>query len=103
MALTAANAGPGHDHGDEAPAATGPASPRVVAASDAFELVGILKDGKLVLYLDRTSDTSPVTSAKIDLTVGGETKPAEPRPDGTYEFTSPILAKHADPRGDCGH
>ncbi len=36
---------------------------------EAFELVGILKDGKLTIYLDRAKDTSPITNATIDLTV----------------------------------
>ena len=46
-------AGPGHDHGDTAPQASGSALPRFTATSEDLELVGIL-NGKLVtLYLNR--------------------------------------------------
>ncbi len=88
-----APAGPGHDHGHShaQTAPTGPASPRFVADSEAYELVGILKSGELVLYLDRRSDTAPVTDARIELIVDGESATAEPRPDGTYAFRSPVL------------
>jgi RND family efflux transporter MFP subunit len=88
-----ASAGPGHDHGHESAAATGPNSPRVVAVSESFELVGILQEGKLVVYLDRMADTTPITDAKVEMTVGGETAIPTPQPDGTYLFTSPILAR----------
>lgn len=88
-----ADAGPGHDHGPEAAAAANPTSPRVVAVSESYELVGILEDGKLVVYLDRIADTTPVTDARVEMTVGGETADAAPQPDGTYLFASPILAK----------
>ncbi|MGV3468218.1 MAG: hypothetical protein ACO1OH_03905, partial [Limnobacter sp.] len=43
LLFTTAYAGPGHDHGDEAPVAVGEASPRVVMESELFEAVGILK------------------------------------------------------------
>ena len=47
-------AGPGHDHGDEAPAASGTASPRVTSHADLFELVGIVDAG--VFSVDACSD-----------------------------------------------
>jgi len=87
-------AGPGHDHGQEPAAAAGPSSPRIVAVSENYELVGILKDGTLTIYLDRLADTSPITDAEIEMTVGGEGALAVPQPDGTYLFRSPILAQH---------
>ncbi len=89
-------AGPGHDHGLEQAATTGPTSPRVVAVSESYELVGILKDGELTLYVDRLADTLPVTDAKVEMTVSGETGLAASQPDGTYVFKSPVLAKHGD-------
>lgn len=89
-------AGPGHDHGPEPAAASAPSSPRVVAVSESYEFVGILKDARLTVYLDRMADTSPVTDAKIELTIDGVTGQAQPQPDGTYVFQSPLLAKHGD-------
>lgn len=86
-------AGPGHDHGPVEMAPTGPASPRIVTESEAYELIGLVKDGKLVVFLDNRSDTSPVTNAKIELTIDGKMGIAEPKADGTYVFTSPVLGK----------
>lgn len=95
-AAPAAFAGPGHDHGHNGQEKTqpeAPASPRVVAQSERFELVAILKDASLTIYLDRLADTSPVTDARIELTVDGETGTAQPDPEkGTYTFTTPALA-----------
>lgn len=89
---------PGHGHGDshEPATAVGPASPRVVAQSESYELVGISKEGQLTIFLDRVADTSPVVDARIELTVGGQTAIATPTADGTYVFVSPVLAKHGD-------
>lgn len=98
-APSAVSAGPGHDHEPEPAAAAGPGSPRVVAVSESYELVGILKDGRLTVYLDRLADTSPVSDAKIELSVAGETAIAKRQPDGTYVFTSPVLRKRR-PRSD---
>lgn len=86
-------AGPGHDHGPAQSAPAGPSSPRIVATSENFEYVGILKAGVLTSYLDLTADTSPVTDAKIELFIGGESGAAIVQPDGTYLFESPGLNK----------
>lgn len=93
---TPAVAGPGHDHGPEPAASAAPASPRVTAVSEAYEFVGILEDGRLRVYLDRASDTSPVTDARIEMTVAGATDIAVPQPDGTYVFRSAVLDTHGD-------
>jgi RND family efflux transporter MFP subunit len=91
--LSAAVAHEGHDHG--APAATAPtaASPRVAVHSDAYELVGILREGRLVLYLDRFASNEPVTDATIAVTLGADEEvQAIPARDGTYEVASGKLA-----------
>ncbi len=64
-------AGPGHDHGDAAPAATGSALPRFAAVSETFELVGVLDGKQVTLYLDRFADNAPVRGAKIELEIAG--------------------------------
>ncbi len=86
-------AGPGHDHGPVQNTAAGPSSPRIVAVSENYELVGIRTDGKLIIYLDRRADTSPVTNAVVELTIAGDKVVAEPQPDGTYALTTPALEK----------
>lgn len=65
-------AGEGHDHGEAAPTASGPALPRFAAVSDLFELVGVLNGKQITLYLDRAADNSPVTEAQIELEIGGQ-------------------------------
>ena len=78
-------AGPGHDHGDEAPAQSGAAAPRFTASSEAFELVGIANRQHLTLYLDRYADNSPVKEARIELEIAGEKLTAKPHGDGEFE------------------
>ena len=83
----------GHDHGTPAPAAVTTSNPRVAAQSDAYELVGVLRGGRLGLYLDRFATNEPVTDAKIAVTVGGDEEvQAQAAPDGTYTLASPKLA-----------
>jgi hypothetical protein len=85
-----AHAGAGHDHG-EAPAATsGAASPRFAATSENFELVGILNEKNLALYLDRATDNSPVKNAKLELEIAG--KPVAVEAVGEGEFLAKLDA-----------
>lgn len=87
---SAARAHEGHDHGAPPAAAPSAASPRVALHSDAYEIVGILRDGRLALYLDRYATNEPVTDAKIVVTLAGaEDVEASPGPDGAYSVTSP--------------
>ena len=85
----------GHDHG-EVPRATGPAvaSPRVVATSERYQLVGIVEGEVLVIYLDRADDNSPVTAAALEVSLDGEPHKAElDEKTATYEVTAPLLRK----------
>lgn len=94
---SASRAGPGHSgdegHSHDAPQAASSQSPRIVATSEAFQLVGILKNGVLTIYLDREQDNSPVTGATIELSADGTTLTAEPTPDGTYTVPAAAVAK----------
>ena len=79
----------GHDHGTPQPTAAATSSPRVTATSEAYELVGILKQDTLRLYLDRFETNQPVTDASIIATVGGDQDvTASPFGDGTFGITS---------------
>lgn len=72
LAASVAQAGPGHDHGPEAPAAAaGVASPRFAATSDLFEVVGILDGKELSVFVDRFDTNVPVTKATVELEVNG--------------------------------
>ena len=83
----------GQEHGDGAPVASGtPASPRMVATSETYQLVGIVEGEVLVIYLDRAEDNAPVTTAKLDVSLNGQPFPAELNQDaGVYEVTAPLL------------
>ncbi len=97
LMATPAQAGEGHDHGDAPTTATGQALPRFTAASESFELVGVLSGRQITLYLDRFADNSPVRGAQIELEVGSTKFKAEPvaavqtttPADAVYQVTLP--------------
>ena len=93
LAASPAWAGPGHDHGDAAPAAVGQALPRFSAMSETFELVGVLNGKQITLYLDRVADNSPVRGAQIELEIGGAKFKAEKQGEDEYEVVLPTEPK----------
>ena len=76
----------GHDHDDGARAALiASAFPRVTAKSELYEIVGILKDGRLSIYLDRLATNEAVGDAQVKVTIGDrEPVDAEPAANATY-------------------
>lgn len=93
LVASPALAGPGHDHGDAAPAAVGQALPRFSAVSETFELVGVLSGKQITLYLDRFADNSPVRGAQIELEIGGAKFKAEKHGEDEYEVVLPEAPK----------
>jgi hypothetical protein len=90
----AVRADAGHDNGT--PHASGVAAPtvaRVEAQSDLFEIVGVVENGAMTLFVDRFATNDPVTGAKIDLEVGPVKGSAQANPDGTYSFKHAALAQ----------
>lgn len=88
-----ARAHEGHDHGAPPLAAVTAAAPRMEATSESFELVGIVRGGTMIVFLDRFASNEPVTRATIDATANGATVRAEPQPDGTFLIRAPWLAE----------
>lgn len=87
-------AGPGHDHGDEAPAPpVGTALPRFSATSDLFELVGVLNGTRLTLYLDHADSNAPVKDAQLELEFAGSKLKVEAHGEGEFETTLPAVPK----------
>jgi membrane fusion protein, heavy metal efflux system len=84
-------AGPGHDHGDETPAATGAASPRFEAHSDLFEVVGVMDGDLLIITIDRYDSNAPVLQAKLELESGATNLVAKFNP-ATADYTVPSAA-----------
>jgi hypothetical protein len=89
LLFTTAYAGPGHDHGDEAPVAVGEASPRVVMESELFEAVGILKGRMLEIYIDHAATNAPVQNAKVELELNGQQVPVELHSEGEFDAQLP--------------
>ncbi len=82
------------DHGAEAPAAAGAVtSPRVTSHSDLFELVGVVENSEMTIYLDRYASNEPVTDANIEVEAGPAKGSALRLPDGSYSFKHEVLGQ----------
>ncbi len=94
LAPSVSRAHEGHDHDDAARAALASSTyPRVTAQSELYEVVGILKGDRLLIYLDRAASNEPVTDAKVRVTIGdGEAIDAAPAETGIYTVSSPRLS-----------
>ena len=68
-------------------------SPRLVARSSDFELVGVARGRTLSIYLDRFADNQPVIGAKLDVEVDGQTMSATAEPSGIYTLTANWVAQ----------
>jgi cobalt-zinc-cadmium efflux system membrane fusion protein len=81
-------AGPGHDHGDDASAAsTNISAPRIESAGSELELVATAEGRKLTIYLDKLDTNEPADGATIEVSgVGTEVQMAVPVGDGIYEL-----------------
>ena len=82
----------GHDDGQPTVASGVQGLPRLVASSEAYELVAILHDERLTIYLDRFENNGPVTDANITVTVNDEAVAAQPSGDGVYSISSKRFA-----------
>lgn len=88
----------GHDHGDAPAAAAGTALPRFAAASELFELVGVLDGKTLTLYLDHAADNRPVKDAKLEVELAGAPLTLVPHGEGEFKATlSQALAQGVTP------
>ena len=81
-------AGPGHDHGDDASAAsTNISAPRIESAGSALELVATAEGRKLTIHLGNLDTSEPADGATIEVSgVGTEVQTAVPVGDGIYEL-----------------
>ena len=82
----------GYEHTPATSGAGAPSAPRLTVESEAYELVAVLKNDQLTIYLDRFEDNAPVTDAKITVMIDGEPVMAESSPDGTYVLTSNLFS-----------
>ena len=92
--LLMAGGGDDHSHGPATPApvASAAQAPRVEAASELFELVGVLDGDKLVIHLDRFATNEPVTGASITVEGGPLKASAAAEKGGIYTVAAAGLA-----------
>lgn len=86
-----------HSHADDAPPAA-PASiaspqPRASAQSEEFELVAVLAEQTLTLYLDQYASNAPVVDARIELESGAFKAVAKQIEPGVYRLSGKAFAK----------
>ena len=84
------------DHGTAPTTVAVGGAPRLVTHSELFELVGIVENGAMTLYLDRYADNTPVVDAKIEVEAGSEKGFATSNSNGTYRFTAKAFAKPSE-------
>jgi hypothetical protein len=85
-------AGEGHDHGDK-PSEVTAGKPRFTASSDQFELVGVINDKTITLYLDHFVTNEPVKKATLTLDIDGKSLAVKPISDGLFEAALPAPFK----------
>ncbi|WP_284179824.1 efflux RND transporter periplasmic adaptor subunit [Rhabdaerophilum sp. SD176] len=90
--LQASQAHEGHDHGAPPPPVSASIAPRFEASSEAFELVGVLRDGKLTLHLDRFLGNRPVADAEIEIDTPVGPQKAQRLGGGSYQIEAPFAA-----------
>ena len=93
VAAPSLQANGGHDHAAATVATVANVAPRVEAASETFELVGIVRGDAMIVFLDRFADNAPVIQATIDVTGDGSTVRAELLPDGSFLLRPPWLER----------
>lgn len=84
-ALAGGDSSDGHSHAAPAPAAVGQSiAPRAVAATESFEVVAVLEDKKLVVYVDHFASNEPVVKARVEVDGAGLKGVATEWYPGTY-------------------
>ncbi len=88
-------AGPGHDHGGAQDFHVGIVMPRFFAESELYEVVGVILDKKLTVYLDRFETNETVNNADIQVDFDDQSLRLSPKSEGVYEgtFSKPLSQK----------
>jgi membrane fusion protein, heavy metal efflux system len=81
----------GHDHGETPPPVASQSSPRGEASSDSFELVAILREGTLYLYLDSFETNAPIEGATIEVETPSGPRTATAQRGQPYSLDAPWL------------
>lgn len=81
-----AGGGDDHTHGDEPTVVARVSAPRIAAASETLELVGVLDRTGLTFFVDRPDTNEPVLGASLMVDVDGESREATVNEDGNYRL-----------------
>jgi multidrug efflux pump subunit AcrA (membrane-fusion protein) len=82
--LSPAFAHGGHDHGAAEALQDVNLSPRMTLRSTDFDLVAIKNEKSLIIYLDKSAGNTPISKAKIWVSVGGNRQVAQEIQTGIY-------------------
>jgi hypothetical protein len=94
LGATRLSAHEGHDHGPPLPAPVAAAlAPRVTAESADLELVAVLEDGTLTVYLDAFATNLPIEDAVLQVDSGAWQSTAVHEGDGIYRLDPGPLAE----------
>ncbi len=74
----------GHDHGAPPTPVSTTIAPRVDASSTTFELIAVLRNNALTIFVDRFVTNEPVTGAQVEVDTPKGTLTARENSDGTY-------------------
>jgi len=83
----------GHDHGATGKPADVRLAPRFEVLSEEVEIVAVLADKNLLIYLDRVSDNRPIQGAQIEVEGPGIKGVASAMGDGVYQLPAAALAQ----------
>lgn len=84
--------GEDHSHDAAAPAMAKDIAPRATTQTEDFELVAVLADGKLTLFLDRFASNEPVADAEIEVESGAFKAVAAQLAPGIYALPGEAFA-----------
>lgn len=82
----------GHEHGAAARPVDVRLAPRFEMRGEDVEIVGVLADKTLLIYLDRATDNAPIQGARIEVEGQGIKEVASAMADGVYRFPAATLA-----------
>lgn len=85
-----ASAHEGHNHDKEIrPQSTVTAAPTLTAVSENYELVAIVQDRQMTIYLDQFESNAPIIDADLEFDFSGTVVKATRNVDGTYSVALP--------------
>lgn len=88
--ISISSAHEGHKHENESkPRSNVAVTPTLTAVSENYELVAILQDRQMTIYLDQFASNAPIIDADLEFDFSGAVVKATRNPDGTYAATLP--------------